>query len=126
MEIQTKLQSSGACYCDVFYSHFDPHNNRNGQMSKDRLEYIHTIEQRIMNHTRFQDFCFKDSVIAWKDPALKTIGDCAPLNSLMQYFYPTIDDNENIHYDGLGSMLADIKSTIKFAKLYVYIPNDLL
>ena len=83
--------------------------------TKDRLEYIHTIERRIMNHTRFHDFCFKDSVIAWKDPALKTIGDCAPLNSLMQYFYPTIDDNENIHYDGLGSMLADIKSTIEFA-----------
>lgn len=83
--------------------------------TKDRLEYIHTIERRIMNHTRFHDFCFKDYGIVYKDPAVKTINDCAPLNSLMQYFYPTIDDNENIHYDGLGSTLADIKSTIEFA-----------
>lgn len=84
--------------------------------TKDRLEYIHTIERRIMNHTRFHDFCFKDHYIKRKDPAVKTIGDCAPLNSLMQYFYPTIDDKGNIHYDGLGATLRrDIKSTIEFA-----------
>lgn len=84
--------------------------------TKDRLEYIHTIERRIMNHTRFHDFCFKDHYIKRKDPAVKTIGDCSPLNSLMQYFYPTIDDKGNIHYDGLGATLRrDIKSTIEFA-----------
>ncbi|XP_071145886.1 protein dispatched homolog 3-like [Mytilus edulis] len=81
--------------------------------TKERLEFIHGIEQRIMNHTKFKEFCFKNHLIT--DPALKGIHDCAPLNSLMQYFYPTIDGSNNTHFDGLGSELADIESTIRFA-----------
>lgn len=81
--------------------------------TRERLEFIHGIEQRITNHSQFKNFCYKNYGI--DDPALDSIDRCSPLNSLMQYFYPTLDNNNNTHFDGLGSKLADINSTLKFA-----------
>ncbi|ESO91123.1 hypothetical protein LOTGIDRAFT_153557 [Lottia gigantea] len=83
--------------------------------TKERLELVHKVEKQIMNHPQYGQFCFKDLHMAIIDPAIKENKGCAPLNSLMTYFFPTQDSNGQIHYDGLGSHIDDVDSALKFA-----------
>ena len=96
--------------------------------TKEKLQKIHEVEKLIMKHENFSDFCFKDThpVIA-KDPAIKSINGCSPLNSLMTYFYPSKDGNGNVFYDGLGENMDNIDSALKLAmtsqKFYYYVDD---
>ena len=81
--------------------------------TKEKLDQIHKIEQKIINFPKFVEYCYKD--IFLEDPAVKSINGCAPLNSLLSYFYPSIIDGKP-YYDGLGMTLtSDINETLKLA-----------
>ena len=76
--------------------------------TKDKLEYIHKIENKLMSHPDYQNFCWK-SALAQDDHILSSkFGGCMPPNSLLDYFYRTK------YYDGQGKVLADISSTLDF------------
>ncbi|XP_055958468.1 protein dispatched homolog 3 isoform X2 [Patella vulgata] len=83
--------------------------------TKERLELVHQVEKKIVSHPRFGQFCLKDKSVARSDPAISANSGCAPLNSLLTYFFPTRDSGGRIHYDGLGSHIDDIHSALKFA-----------
>ena len=88
--------------------------NRN-MFTRERLETVHQIERRIMNHTGFTDFCYISYLKLTHDVNLQRYGGCAPLNSLMTYFYPSQTPDGTVHYDGLGSKLDHIDRTLSFA-----------
>ncbi|CAH1774549.1 unnamed protein product, partial [Owenia fusiformis] len=81
--------------------------------TKERLETIHNIEKTVVNHPNFTKFCYKTGRCN-EDKSIDEHGNCAPLNSLLTYFYPTEVDGY-LHYNGLGDNLADINSTLTFA-----------
>lgn len=97
--------------------------------TKERLEQIHNIEKKIMAHEKFPDFCFKDIFTqnVREDPAIKENNGCAPLNSLMTYFFPSRDHLGNVYYDGLGDNMDNIDSALKLAmsstKFYYYVDD---
>lgn len=93
----------------------EPEHEKHNIFTAERLQTIHNIEKSILNHPEFKDFCFKDRYVYQTDPGLKSIYGCAPLNSLMTYFFPSQDSNGHFHYDGLGSNMAEIESAIKLA-----------
>ncbi|KAJ8319852.1 hypothetical protein KUTeg_001439 [Tegillarca granosa] len=93
----------------------EPEHEKHNIFTAERLHTIHNIEKSILNHPEFKDFCFKDRYVYQSDPALKSIYGCAPLNSLMTYFFPSQDSSGKFHYDGLGSNMAEIESAIKLA-----------
>ena len=84
--------------------------------TKERLHQIHNIEKKILAHEKFSEFCFKDvqdNVI--NDPAVKAINGCAPLNSLLSYFFPSKDKAGNVFYDGLGDNMDNVDSALRLA-----------
>ena len=83
--------------------------------TEQRLNDIHKIEMDIMGFKNFTDFCYINYPMAANDPNLRMYRDCAPLNSLLTYFYPSISPDRKIHYDSLGSQLDDINRTLTFA-----------
>jgi hypothetical protein len=68
-----------------------------------------------MEHEDFQNFCWKDYRKTAEDPTLLQYSGCAPLNSLLTYFYPSKDSRGNIHYDGLGDQIINIDSAVRKA-----------
>ncbi|KAH3824631.1 hypothetical protein DPMN_126468, partial [Dreissena polymorpha] len=97
--------------------------------TRERLQQVHEVEKQIIAHKQFTEFCFKDLYhpVIQADPAIKAISGCAPLNSLMGYFYPSRDDNGNVYYDGLGENMDNIDSALKLAmtstKFYYYVDD---
>ena len=96
--------------------------------TKEKLQKIHEVEKTIMKHENFSDFCFKDiHPVIKKDPAIKSVNGCSPLNSLMTYFFPSRDGNGNVFYDGLGENMDNIDSALKLAmtsqKFYYYVDD---
>jgi len=97
--------------------------------TKDRLQQIHDIEKKIIAHEKFPEFCYKDIFTATvrEDPAVKAINGCAPLNSLLTYFFPSTDHSGNVYYDGLGDNMDNIDSALKLAmtstKFYYYVDD---
>ncbi|XP_060073732.1 protein dispatched homolog 3-like [Ylistrum balloti] len=84
--------------------------------TKERLEMIHDIEQKIIKHPNFYNFCFKDYFIARMDPAVRAQNSCAPLNSLMSFFYPSLDDHNRPLFDGLGeTLIRNISEGLRWA-----------
>lgn len=91
-------------------------NDKENIFTKERLEIIHDIEQKIINHPNFMNFCLKDYSLASMDPAVKAQSSCAPLNSLMSFFYPSWDEQSKPHFDGLGKTLVkNISESLRWA-----------
>ena len=82
--------------------------------TKEKLQHIHKVETAIKEHEGFVKHCYI-SYYKWKkDKNLDRYNGCAPLNSLMTYFYPsTVGDH--IVYDGLGRTLNPIDKTLMLA-----------
>lgn len=97
--------------------------------TKERLETVHQIENRIMRHPGFHEFCLRDRNIERYDPAVRSINGCIPLNSLMTYFYPSKDSQGHIFYDGMGANLDDIDSALTLAMnhetFYYYVDDKI-
>ncbi|KAL5014768.1 hypothetical protein ScPMuIL_009038 [Solemya velum] len=83
--------------------------------TKERIRSIHEIEQKIRQHKHYPNFCYRDLSIIGKDPAVDSCNGCAPLNSLLTYFYPSQDSSGQLHYDGFGSNMANIDSAVNMA-----------
>lgn len=84
--------------------------------TKERLEMIHDIEQKIIKHPNYYHFCLKDFVIAHVDPAVRAQNSCAPLNSLMSFFYPSKDHQNRPLFDGLGkTLITNISEGLQWA-----------
>ncbi|WAR14743.1 DISP3-like protein, partial [Mya arenaria] len=85
--------------------------------TREKLQHIHEIEKKIIAHEKFSEFCLKDPfhAVIQKDPAVKAINGCAPLNSLLSYFFPSKDEIGNVYYDGLGENMDNIDSALKLA-----------
>ena len=66
--------------------------------TKERIETIHRIEQRLLQQDRFPDFCWKWSE-ARKDGYLPN--GCTPPISLIDFFYPSVTQEWRIN-DGQG------------------------
>ncbi|XP_070561577.1 protein dispatched homolog 3-like [Ptychodera flava] len=102
-------------------------NNHDNIFTSERLAKIHEIEQKIMGHDQFSDFCVKNS-ISYGDKALEVIDHCAPINSLMTYFFPSEVSGE-VLYDGMGSHLADINGSLTKAmahpSFYWYVDENM-
>ena len=81
----------------------DDHN----VFTEERLEIIHKIEKAIVRHQGFKDYCYINYPKLNSDKNLKLNGNCAPLNSLLTYFYPSLsEDGQTMHFDGLGKALG--------------------
>ncbi|KAK3589530.1 hypothetical protein CHS0354_041654 [Potamilus streckersoni] len=94
--------------------------------TQNQLQKIHDIEKRVISYERFPDFCFKDDGL--NDPALDLLNNCAPINSLLTYFYPSTDKKGHIYYDGLGDNIVDIDSALSLAmsseNFYYYVDDQ--
>ncbi|XP_069097341.1 protein dispatched homolog 3 [Pleurodeles waltl] len=95
--------------------------------TRERLQTIHRIERKIMDHPRFREFCWKPHEVL-KDLPLGTYSYCSPPSSLLTYFYPT-ERGGKIYYDGMGQDLADIQGSLKLAmthpEFYWYVDESL-
>ena len=83
--------------------------------TEERLKMIHNIEQSIVSHPKWKEFCLRDPHTASFDPAVRDHNACAPLNSLLSYFFPSKDDRGTVFYDGFGENLGDINSALRLA-----------
>lgn len=83
--------------------------------TEERLKMIHKIEQDIVSHPRWKEFCLRDPRTASFDPAVRDHNSCAPLNSLLSYFFPSEDESGQIFYDGFGENMGDIDSALRLA-----------
>lgn len=88
-------------------------DHRANIFTPERLEHIHSVELNIMSHPEFQKFCLKEKV--YTDESLKTYGGCLPLNSLLSYFFPSMNEDGHIFYDGLGANIDKVDSAIRLA-----------
>ena len=68
--------------------------------TKERIETIYQIEQKLIQQDRFPDFCWKWSE-ASKDPYLVKYNGCTPPISLIDFFYPSVTPEGRIN-DGQG------------------------
>lgn len=98
----------------VYVAHGDSPDNDN-IFTAERLAQIHQLEMSIMHDDDFQRHCYIDLSAAASDPNLDLIDDCAPLNSLLTYFYPSVTSNGHVHYDGLGTRQEPIDSALSLA-----------
>ena len=90
-------------------------NSDLNMFTKERLETVHHVEKKIITHPRFPDFCLKLRDDGNLDPAVKANRGCAPLNSLMTYFFPSEDNHGAVYFDGLGNNIIDIGSALTLA-----------
>ena len=82
--------------------------------TKENIEHINHVETMIKEQKGFTDFCYI-SYSKWsEDRNLDRYQGCAPINSLMTYFYPSLY-NGKIQYDGLGKIQEPIDRTLSFA-----------
>ena len=97
--------------------------------TKERLQTAHEIEQRIIQHPNFHNFCLRDPHLETYDPAVRGMNGCVPLNSLLTYFYPSVDTEGNVYYDGLGTNIDDVGSALKLAMnhetFYYYVDDKI-
>ena len=78
------------------------------------IDHINHVETMIKEQAGFTDFCYI-SYSKWnEDRNLVRYQGCAPINSLMTYFYPSLS-NGKIYYDGLGKTQEPIDRTLNFA-----------
>ena len=82
--------------------------------TRDNIEHINQVETNIKDHPGFTDFCYINYMKWGMDRNLDRYQGCAPLNSLMTYFYPSLY-NGKIQYDGLGQNQEPIDTTLRFA-----------
>ena len=83
--------------------------------TEETLETIKEVEDAVKRHPDYTNFCHIDYDKWESDENLDLYNGCAPLNSLLTYFYPSTTVDGKIHYDGLGTDLADINRTLAFA-----------
>uniref|UniRef100_A0A1A8K964 Patched domain containing 2 n=1 Tax=Nothobranchius kuhntae TaxID=321403 RepID=A0A1A8K964_NOTKU len=92
----------------------------------ERLETIHRVEQLLMQHPQFHQFCWKPMEIL-RDPPLGP-SYCSPPSSLLSYLYPS-EKGGKIYYDGMGPDLADIQGSLSLAithpQFYWYVDESL-
>ncbi len=93
----------------------DDEGNHGNIFSRQRLQDIHEIERRIQQRVGYHDYCFVDYNRWHSNPSLDQIGGCAPLNSLLTYFYPSVTSDNQVHYDGLGNTLDDVNNSLSLA-----------
>lgn len=97
--------------------------------TKERLKTAHEIEQRIIQHPNFNKFCLRDPHLEMYDPAVRGMNGCVPLNSLLTYFFPSVDTKGNVYYDGLGTNIDDVDSALKLAMnhetFYYYVDDKI-
>ncbi|GFS18482.1 patched domain-containing 2 [Elysia marginata] len=97
--------------------------------TKERLQTAHDIEQRIIQHPNFNNFCLRDPHLEIYDPAVRDMNGCVPLNSLLTYFFPSVDTKGNVYYDGLGTNIDDVDSALKLAMnhetFYYYVDDKI-
>lgn len=82
--------------------------------TEERLKMIHKIEQGIVSHPRWGEFCLRDPIMA-NDPAVRQRNSCAPLNSLLSYFFPSEDEHKQVFYDGFGENLGNVSNALRLA-----------
>ena len=83
----------------------------------DRIEAIQDIEWIVRNHTGYTDFCYIDYNMITVDPNLKQVNGCAPMNTLMTYFYPSYVGGK-VMFDALGQKQEDISVMLRYAMQY--------
>ena len=83
--------------------------------TEENIAHVNHVETLVRNHEGFTDFCFIAYYKRKLDPNLEAHQGCAPLNSLMTYFYPSRDPSGRVQYDGLGTIQEPIDRTLNFA-----------
>ena len=76
----------------------------------ERLQTIHRVENLLMQHPQFHQFCWKPLEILRDLPLGPSY--CSPPSSLLSYLYPS-ERGGKIYYDGMGPDLADIEGNLK-------------
>ncbi|KAK0061144.1 patched domain-containing protein 2 [Biomphalaria pfeifferi] len=112
-EIRCQYQSKTRWKMHVIYlAHGD---NDTNMFTKERLQTAHQIEKSIMEHPEFTNYCLRDPYLAQFIPAMQNMQGCVPPNSLLTYFFPSMDDQGRIYYDEMGATIGDIDSALKLA-----------
>uniref|UniRef100_A0A3Q4I3T5 Dispatched RND transporter family member 3 n=1 Tax=Neolamprologus brichardi TaxID=32507 RepID=A0A3Q4I3T5_NEOBR len=92
----------------------------------ERLQTIHQVEQLLMQHPQFHQFCWKPLELLRDLPLGPSY--CSPPSSLLSYLYPS-ERGGKIYYDGMGPDLADIKGSLGLAithpQFYWYVDESL-
>lgn len=79
----------------------------------ERLETVHRVEQQIINHPDYVNYCWKNTGgMGEAQVGNDRYKGCAPLNSLLTYFYPSVLPDGKVVYDGRGTNMANIKSSL--------------
>lgn len=87
----------------VFVAQGDKDNNI---FTGERLQTIHHVEQLLMQHPQFHQFCWKPLEVLRDLPLGPSY--CSPPSSLLSYLFPS-ERGGKIYFDGMGSDLADIQ-----------------
>lgn len=87
----------------VFVAQGDRDNNI---FTPDRLHTVHHVEQLLMQHPQFHQFCWKPLEVLRDLPLGPSY--CSPPSSLISYLFPS-ERGGKIYFDGMGSDLADIQ-----------------
>ena len=89
-------------YIDLIF--VPPKGSDPNMFTKERLEDVHAIEMHIMRDPEYKKYCIRTS---------SSSGECAPLNTILTYFYPSLDSSEGVLInDGRGDQLRDINTTL--------------
>ena len=84
----------------------------------DRIARVQEAEWAVRNRSGYSDYCYIDYFLIQTDPFLQQVDGCAPLNSLMTYFYPSRMPDGTVKFDGLGKRQENIENTIDYAMQY--------
>lgn len=99
----------------VFVAQGDKDNNI---FTSERLQTIHHVEQLLMQHPQFHQFCWKPLEVLRDLPLGPSY--CSPPSSLLSYLFPS-ERAGKIYFDGMGSDLADIQGESFIATTSNYI-----
>ena len=83
--------------------------------TRERLDDIHDIETNLRGYPRFDDFCWMEG------------SECASINSLLTYFYPSSDETGQLKLNGRGDNLFDsniqhlLRYVFKYPDVYWYV-----
>lgn len=72
-------------------------------LTRDRISYIHYVEEFIYNSTEYKSFCHKPSSSLF----------CDPLNSLLTWLYPRDPNTGKYIYDTADGFTPDLPSTMR-------------
>uniref|UniRef100_A0AAR2KH50 SSD domain-containing protein n=1 Tax=Pygocentrus nattereri TaxID=42514 RepID=A0AAR2KH50_PYGNA len=107
----------------VFVAQGDKDNNI---FTPERLRTIHHVEQLLMQHPQFQQFCWKPLEVLRDLPLGPSY--CSPPSSLISYLFPS-ERAGKIYFDGMGPDLADIHGALSLAithpQFYWYVDETL-